>query len=201
MQPGWPFVLEFSWTEPITLALFAVALAAWDRYPIASSVFLGLAVASKQYMVVVILFLLFSAVERKTMRLMVTTAVATLTFIPFLLVDPGGLWRSLVEFFLVVPPRSDGSNLVGLLASVGVSWDPHPALTVLVPGTAAVVLARKLPGSPQYAAISLAIILGLVFFFGTQAFGNYWFLVAVILVLGLSADHDFLDVPMDEVGR
>ena len=197
MQPGWPFMLEFSWTEPITLAFFAVSLASWNRHPIASSVFLGLAVASKQYMAVAILFLVFSSVDRKTMRLAVSTGVAGLTFVPFLAIDPSGLWQSVVEFFLTVPPRPDGSNLVGLLASTGVVWNPHTILTVFVPSVVTVVLARKLHGSPLNLAMSMAIVLSVMFFLGTQAFGNYWFLVAMILVLGLATDRDLIDVRVE----
>ena len=131
------------------------------------------------------------------MRLVVSTGVAGLTFVPFLAIDPSGLWQSLVEFFLTVPPRPDGSNLVGLLASAGMVWDPHPALTLLLPSVATVFLARKLQASPQGLATSLAIVLGLMFFLGTQAFGNYWFLVAIILILGLATDHDLIDVRVE----
>jgi hypothetical protein len=192
MQPGWPFVLEFSWTEPVTLALLAVALSTWKRLPITSSIFFGLAVASKQYMAIALILLIFGKVDRKVTRVTISAGVALLTILPFFLADPAGMWSSLVAFFLEAPPRPDSSNLVGLLATSGVSWDPHPVITGLVPTGAAVALARTMPGSPSYLALSLAGVLAVMFFLGSQAFGNYWLLVAIILALGLAGRRDLV---------
>ncbi|MCI0545359.1 MAG: hypothetical protein L0Z49_13105, partial [Actinobacteria bacterium] len=77
---------------------------------------------------------------------------------------------------------TDASNLVGLLAATGVAWDP-PFWLGLVAGAITCTLlslrARDAPG------LLLAMIggLGVSFFLSSQAFGNYWFLLAGMSIL------------------
>ncbi len=180
-MPGWPFVLRGSWTEPLSLMLMALLIPLWHR-PISSGSVWGLALASKQYFVVTAPALLKGGDARWRTRALVAVGVTLATLSVPLVIDPSAFWDAAVAFHSTTPPRTDASNLVGLLAATGVAWDP-PFWLGLVAGAITCTLlslrARDAPG------LLLAMIggLGVSFFLSSQAFGNYWFLLAGMSIL------------------
>ena len=184
LQPGWLYMLEFSWTEALSLALLAGALLGWSRRPILSAVFLGLAFASKQYFALAAPLLIRPSDPSSNRRLLLAGAVGVATMIPFALWDPEGLWRANIGFHASVPTRPDASNIAGLLASWGVVWKPPIALVAGVPLLMGLWL-RRYAGTAWGFALGLAAVLGAAFMLGTHAFANYWFLVGNLLLLSL----------------
>jgi len=162
------------WTEPIQ-AMFLVLSAATYRRWVLSSVLVGLAVASKQYMVLVLVPMLVSADSMRYRRVAVAVAVAAATYLPFLVWNPTALWYALVGYQLERIPRADAVSVW----SIG--WEV-PAVVAAVVAVALCLLAWR--GLRTRATITLAqaAILGVYFVLAPNSFGNFWFLVTVIVV-------------------
>lgn len=177
-QPGWLTIVAQAFTEPVSLALLAGAVVAWRR-PVASAVLLGLALASKQYFIVLLPLVLLIPDRHRYRRAVVALGVVFVSLLPALS-DPAGFWSSAVEFHLTRPPRPDSLNLTGFGIEV------PTAVLLVVSLAAAVVLARGAGTAAGFAAASTATLA--VFFLGTgQAFLNYWFLVAGLAVVAAAA--------------
>lgn len=181
--PAWTFVVQAGWTEMVTLALIVGAGVSWTKLPTIAPASLGLAVASKQYFLVALPLLLFHPSIRGK-RAMVVLFVAAATLIPFVILDPIHLWQSIVAFHVNTPPRTNSANLVGLLALAGIDWHPPVLIVVVVPALVAAWAALRSRRLSGFTA-GLALTLGTFFMISSQAFSNYWFLIAGLC--GLSA--------------
>jgi hypothetical protein len=184
-SPAWPLMLQTGWTELPSLALLALALATWDRAPVGSAVALGAALATKQYFVVALPLVLLHP-HLKGKRSMLVLTVAALTAIPYLLIDPAGFWAATVDFHANTPARPDSVNVVGLLALLNITWTPPLALTIGLPLFVSWWVGVKSLDRADFAK-ALAISLGVFFLLTSQAFSNYWFLVAMLS--GIAALH------------
>lgn len=181
--PWLEFLLVGGWTEPLTLSLLAVAFTLWHRRPFLSAVTLGLALASKQYLILFAPVLLTYREPGHLRRLLTAGATVVMTLLPFAIWDPISLWRSTVVRLLGVGFRPDTQSLSGFLAALG--WEvelPRSVWLVAVLGIGA-YLGRKASG-PATLLSSLALALGAAFAVNV-AFGNYWLLVAGMFGLAL----------------
>jgi hypothetical protein len=184
--PGFPELAFFGWTEGPIVGLLAVA--AWlavDRRWIGAAVLLGLALASKQYFAVAAptLWLLRPYATRGRVAAMVGAACAVT--VPFVVWNPSGFWRSVVQFQLMQPFRADAVSL--LTWSVNTFGWPGPALFGVLPLTAgflvAVVAAWRLrPGLPGFLT-AMALSLLATTALSKQAFLNYYYLIGCLLLL------------------
>ncbi len=182
--PGWPLVLRAAWTEPLTLLLITIGWSLWRR-PATSGTGLGLALASKQYFVVTApLLLLHRDLKWKT-RIAVAVAIVITTVGAALLIDFEAYWSSTVAFHASTPPRTDSSNLVGLLSLFDVAWDPPFWLGLGVGAGLALALGRR-STTPGSFLLAMAVALSGTFIFSSQAFANYWFLVFGLTVLAMA---------------
>jgi hypothetical protein len=184
--PGLLELVFFGWTEGVILGLFMAAawLGARGRWLAAAAV-LGLALASKQYFVVTVpcLWLLRELVGRARVAVLVGTAAAVT--LPFVVWNFAGFWRSVVQFQLLQPFRTDSVSL--LVWSVNTFHWPGPAvygaLPLVVGLLVGVATARWMrPGVPGFlTATSLSLLATTVL--SKQAFLNYYFLIGGLLVL------------------
>lgn len=193
-QPRTFFVLEQSWTEPLVLACFALALLLCARWrsgrsgPVLAGAALGLLAASKQgspYLVVPLAFA-FPARERGR-ALLTALAVAAAILAPFAAWDPRGFVRGVVRMQLLVPFREDSLSLPALLAH------RHPgdygalAFVGLVLGAAVLAAClRRTTDLAQAAAAAAAAWLAVVLF-NKQAFCNYYWLDVGLLCASVAA--------------
>jgi uncharacterized membrane protein len=182
LTPRVLFVIERSWTEPVFVCLFALVILCAVRWRRALPYALGLFFATKQYSVLTIPFLAFLVPrdERHDGALrMLTKAVgiAAAITVPFVLWDPRGFWRSVVQFQFMQPLRPDAlSYLVWMSARAAqlplLMWAPFIAFAGVT-----ILLLWRCPRSPAHFAAA-ATLSSLVFFaFSKQAFCNYYYYV------------------------
>lgn len=185
--PGWPLILRAAWTEPLTLLLMTAAFVLWRR-PGRSGSMLGLGLASKQYLAVSAPLVLLHRDLGWVKRVIVAAVVATATIAVAVFADASAFWTAAVEFHLNTPVRTDSTNVVGLVAAMGADWHP-PAYLSLAAGLITAVAVGRVSRKAGVFMAGMALILAVSFLFATQAFANYWFLVAGLCALGLLPTH------------
>jgi hypothetical protein len=179
----WPTL--FGWTEPLLVALVSVFAYLAARAPAGPGQALAflLLPALKQY--VVAPAVIFVAMTRaRASAIAVAASVAAATVIPFLIWN----WRVTVAGILVqmiapVGPRLDAVSLVALVAvltGVTISRWVSVAAQVLV-GAVAYARLRRHGSGGLLLASSLALLA--TFLTGWQAFLNYYYFVAEMLLL------------------
>jgi uncharacterized membrane protein len=180
-------MLQSGWTEPLSAALIAIAAALW-RTPTSSGVALGCALGSKQYFIAIVPALLRWRDAGWQRRVATAIIVAAVTLLPALIWSPADAWQSLVAFHMTTPLRADSQNIAGVLVAAGWSWAPPAwlALLMIASAIAVVPFLRDRMACLRGAAIGLAVL----FLFSRQAMPNYWYLVAVVALLGsISPGH------------
>ncbi|HEU5113605.1 MAG TPA: glycosyltransferase 87 family protein [Acidimicrobiia bacterium] len=182
LSPLNSLVWFMAWTEPLTLAFFAVAAILWDRYPKSSGVFLGLALASKQYLVFLAPMLVLHRDRGSKARSIVAAGVAGLTILVGLAPDPPAFLRSTIGNLADIAFRPDTQSLPGLLAALGLEINLPNILWILV-GLGVTTLLAKSSSTSSGFMIRAGLGLGTAFVLG-MAFPNYWFLVAGLLAIG-----------------
>jgi hypothetical protein len=180
--PGWPIVLFLGFTEPLTILLLCACLITWDKEPWIATVAGGLAIASKQYMLVVAPLLLVYAYRREPKRALVMTLAGIATVAPFAIADWNDMVRSTFTNLAELPIRPDGSSIQGLLLNLGSEIEIPLWLSLGFPLCISLILAFK-ARSRREVALGACIALTSFFLLGSQAFINYWFLVACVAVL------------------
>ena len=164
-------------TEPVSFALLVVAVCLWQRRPVAAALTLGLALATKQYLVMLVP-LVFLMDERPWRRSWIAVGVAGSTLLPALLAGPRAFWHTLVE-------RPHGSRLparhavdLGCPRSARVE-NRRPDAVVMVVAVVIVTwaFARSLPEATPSALLGGSAIVLSATFLLSLAFTNYWWLV------------------------
>ena len=178
--PGLFFQVEQAWTESLLLGLLVAAAAAslrgWQlsgRW-VASGVLLGLALATKQHMWLLVPVAAVTLGARTTGVAALTGALAML---PWFVANPSAMWHRTVTDFVDIAPRADALTY----------WlhEPAGARTVL----AALVLAFAYPlvwlgcrGVPHRFLLGAGVVLAGFDLMNKQSFYNQWVLVTWLLV-------------------
>ena len=166
-HPRGLFVLEQTWTEPLILLFFALFLLQYERGKRAwAAAAYGCMLSLKLYLLYFVFHWLL--VERNWRRLLLGSAIATITVLPFLLLD----WRSFLAGVLYVvkgPFRLDSLTIFGYLAPVLGLYPPK----IWTVGVGAVVAAallpllKKMPPLRGY-LFAVTITMFAMFLFGSQ---------------------------------
>ena len=182
------FALEQSWTEPFAIAWLGLAVwAASARRPVLAAVALGLAMATKQYLVLaapMLWHLGATADERRTLVL-AAGATVVVALLPAL-GDPQGFFHSAVMVQVREELRMDALSLAVPLARWTGAPLPGIAYAALV-AAAALAAAWRAPSTPAGATAALAVTLLTAFAFGKKAFCNYYVLVIAVLAMAIAA--------------
>jgi hypothetical protein len=197
--PGWPLIWYASWTEPLSLLLLLAAVLSWKRSVLISGIVLGVALASKQYLIFLAPLLALYRDDDRWKRLGLAFTTALITLIPPLLLDPAALYRSMIGNLAAIGFRPDSVSIVGLLSGFGIAFKlPEPIWLIL--GLAVSVLvglrSRALPELLGRAGV----VLGCSFAIGL-AFTNYWFLVLGMLAVSAVSIERHRAVPAVGSGR
>jgi uncharacterized membrane protein len=184
--PGWPLIWFSAWTEPLTLVLFLMAVLAWRRGPLISGILLGLALASKQYLVFMTPLLLLHRDEDWLKRLLTAAATVLVSLLPAVLIDPAAFYSATIGNLVDIGVRPDSQSISGLLGGMGVQFElPQWAWLTVGLGAATVVGVRSRSSLLLLGRAGLA--LGVTFAVGL-AFLNYWFLVLGMLAISIILD-------------
>jgi hypothetical protein len=182
------FALEQSWTEPFAIAWLGLSVwAASARRPLLAAVALGLAMATKQYLVLAAPMLWHLGSEPgDRRRVLIAAAVAAAVATLPALADPQGFLHSAVMVQVREVLRMDALSLAVPLAQAGGAPLPGVAYAALVV-TAAFLALWRAPSTPSGATVALAVTVFTAFAFGKKAFCNYYVLVIATLVLAIGA--------------
>lgn len=204
------FVAEQAWVDPLVLAGFLWAAVALDarRFVLAGAL-LGAATVCKQpALLAVFMTTALILATRPKDGIRFTAAGVTVGLLvagPFLVADPAGLWRMTVTVPLGQLMRTDAMTLVALMQREWqVGW-PGWASGLLYLTTLGGLLFRlvktargDLEVAPAYRWLpAMALLYGVVFLFGKQAFCNYWALAAGLV---LATRVAFAKPPIEAAG-
>lgn len=214
LAPRVIFHLEQGWTEPFPIVLIAATVATALARPHLAWLPLGLLMASKQHMVLGLLFApMLHAVggagspkpsapdgpesrpyHRRYQTLVFIAkalAVAAAVTLPLALLDVDAFIRSAVLLQLREPFRLDSLSFTRALVAHGWPIDKQGALSVsLAAGLFGIGLSWwRAPRTPAGFAASLGLTCFLLTAFGKKAFLNYYFLVVATLLVAVVADR------------
>ena len=140
------------------------------RTTLVTAVLLGLAVASKQYFILLAPVLLLWDDEDRWRRVWIVGAVTLATMLPFAVADPQAFWDAAIAPAFGHDVRPDSLNLIAF------GFSPPPWLAAVAATAVAVPLARRGGDGAEF-GVAAAAVLGVAFLFGYQAFSNYWLLI------------------------
>lgn len=179
------------WTEPASLALVGMAMVTWPS--VAGPVILGLALATKQYFIV-LGPLLVVALRDRLGRLMTAFVVAAGAVGIAFIWDAGGAFDALIARPLEIGARPDSLSLSSALSGFGIDASSPGIVAVSIAATLGLVVARRCEDLGDLIA-ALAVTLATLFV-TSLAFANYWFLVAGLSYLSVVAGDRELEAPI-----
>ncbi len=161
--------------------------AASARRPLLAAVMLGLAMATKQYLVLALPMVWLLATRWPDRRRVVVAAgiAAVVATLPAL-ADPQGFLHSAVMVQLREELRMDALSLAVPIARAYGAPLPGVAYAALVVAAAAVA-AWRAPTTPAGATAAMAVTVFTAFAFGKKAFCNYYVLVIAVLAMATAA--------------
>ena len=199
--PGSFFQIEQAWTESLLLVLLvgaaAVSLRGWGSSGrwVAAGVVLGLALATKQHMWLLVPVAAVTLGIRTTAVSIVTGAVAIL---PWFAANPSAFWHRTITDFLDITPRADALTLWLHEGSGG-----RTALALLVLVVAYVLVWLSCRGVPHRFLLGAATVLAGFDLMNKQSFYNQWVLVTWLLIAAaaLELEHRVTSSGVSIVGR
>ena len=190
-QPVSLLVLELAWVDPLLIG--GIALLAWSmlrQYWLFAGMMLGVVAATKQYGLLLALptvAFVFASQRRETIRVVLAAATTWSAFVlPFALVNWPAFYEHTVGVYLNVPARHDALSLLAWSQNVlGFAVPQGIAATcgVMIAVGFTVWLTRKDDATLADWAATSAVAYAAVFLLGKQAFCNYYFLVAFLVLL------------------
>jgi glucan phosphoethanolaminetransferase (alkaline phosphatase superfamily) len=167
------------WNESIALLPAVIWLVALSRRNRLAWLWLAIAISMKQYMVLAIPVALLMMSWRDVTRAII---VAFLIALPFVLWNFDAFWRSVVVFHFMQNFRDDALTLSAALVRTGGPELPGAVGLLCFGLILGIAWTRRLRG-PTLIAATLAVGLLAFFAFNRQAFGNYYLLVAGLLLV------------------
>ena len=188
------FVLEQSWTEPYLVCLFAWAAWSTARQTRSHPYFLGLLLAIKQHMALLVplLWLLptwprsAKPLANLTLKAFIAAALVTL---PFVLWSPLAFYRSAIIMQFQQPHRADALSFAATWAFDHAGEQLPHYLPFVAAAVSSVIALWRAPRTVSGFAGSAALVYLLFFAFAKQAFCNYYYYVIGLLCCAIAADR------------
>jgi hypothetical protein len=181
LVPGSLLIVQQSWNEPaLLLGLVCGAVLMERGHPNWAVLPLGLALATKQHLVVLLPLLLFWP-QFGWRRLLATGGVAVTVSLPWMLADWGRFQLCTVDFFLDRPDPPTSLSVWQLM--------PEPVrLPLLAAGLLASILLvlMRCPRTPGGFLMAAGTVLAVFSVLNKQAFVNQWWLVAALVLAGFA---------------
>jgi hypothetical protein len=179
-----PFVVEVAWYEPMVAAALGLGVVLSLRGWRLGYFLLGVGLSGKQYGVVLLPALLKGMVGRRLAVLLGTAAAGVLIVLPFYLWGPQSFYDRVVGYHLGLEMRSDALTVLAAAKNAfDVELPRSLARYVALALIGAIALrapSRGVSPAPWMAASLLVFCL-----FHNQAFPNYFYLCAYLMLLGL----------------
>lgn len=185
------FVMEQSWIDIFLLpSIFFTAYYLKEKKILGAAIWMGIACATKQYMIfMAILFLVYAikaeGVKNATKAALAMAGVTVALSAPFLLWDFEAYYKNTVLGLLGLKARDDALSWVAYVLKFHKTTIPGVytgALYLAVLGGLIFRILRTRLLTVETFYSSLFIIYMVVFLFGKQAFCNYYYLAASILL-------------------
>jgi hypothetical protein len=184
--PRGPFVIEQAWTEPFIAGAYALTTLLAVRRPGSRrlAIVYGLLLGLKQYLVYFVLHGLM--LERRPGRIALAALAVAVPMLPFLIAGPKAFLDYAVLFQLNTPFRPDGLTLpAGLYALTGITLGKGLAAGVGL--VVALVTGWALRGHGVHGwVLATTLTTFALFLFGSQAFANYYYLSAAMLLVAFA---------------
>lgn len=185
LLPGTATMVEQAWTEPVLLFGIVAAARAWQAHrPWPATLLLGMALASKQHLALLVP-LLIAWPRFGLRRTIVVISTASALMLPWFLADPAAMWHDTVHLLVHFPPIKFSDTLF-IAAQRELSWTPPfwatGAIVLSAVAGAAWMVHHRDPGIGEllrWAALVL-LIANLV---NKQAFYNQFWLVGALLLV------------------
>jgi hypothetical protein len=197
--PGTALVVLQAWTEPILLLGLAGAAVMIDRHLNWAVLPLGLALACKQYMLIMVPLLAFWP-RFGWRRVLAAAAVATVVALPWLLLSLQRFQQCTISYFLHEPAPLTSLSLWRYL--------PGPLrlpLTIAATGLAAYVAIRRCPRTGAGFLLAAGTTLMMFNAVNKETFTNQWWLAAALITASFAlqppspASTTKTDVPVPPV--
>lgn len=181
-HPRGLYVIEQAWNEPLLVGAAAAYFYASSRDPDSKwpALSLGAWLSLKQYLVFFAAAALFA--RERWHLVLPALAVVLATWLPFLAWNPGAALENGLLFQLRTEFRPDGLTLFAPLHGA-FGWTPGKGPALIV-GSGVAALAYRTFGGREPAAVLYVGLLAtaFAFFFGTQAFCNYFYFLGALLL-------------------
>jgi hypothetical protein len=184
VMPDWVYLINRSWTEPLLVAVLAVAIIALRSGRTALAIVaLAVALASKQHIILLLpLFALWPSFGlRRTIK---ACGLAILIVLPWIIAGPRDIWHDAVHANLTLGAETKALNLQGLLLRHDTSVGSWFVALLLVAAYALVVW--RMPRTPSGLALGCAVVMWTFDLANTQTFFNHYVLPLGLLLLALA---------------
>ena len=184
--PATPLVVLQAWTEPILLLGLVGAAVLIDRHPNWAVLPLGLALASKQYMLIMVPLLAFWP-RFGWRRVLATAAVAAVAVLPWLLLSLQRFQQCTISYFLHEPTPLTSLSL----------WRYLPAplrlpLTVAATVLAAYVAIRRCPRNGAGFLLAAGATLMMFNAVNKETFTNQWWFAAALITASFALQQKII---------
>lgn len=189
------FILEQAWVDPILCACAVlIAVALQDKRWGLAAIIAGITIATKQYGMLIAFPTLVYFVRTQGWRegfktSCITGLVSLLLLVPFLIWDGLAFYKATIALLIEIPNRADSLSIPALIHFFTGSWPPGVLLLLiyvcLLLGSGFYLLVVKQPNVAHW-AFAVTFVHAGIFLAGKQAFCNYYYLLAILILLMLS---------------
>jgi hypothetical protein len=189
------YVIQYGWAEPVVVLCLALVVFCAIRWKVGLPYAAGLLLASKQHLLLAAPALwLIMPRDRRGLFCLKVAATAAIVTLPIVLWDAKAFWHSAIQVQIANPFRYDSLNFAAWWTKMGHA-PPPGAISFLLGGIAAGVVAWRGRMSASSFAGGVAIIYLTFFALSKQTFCNYYFLAAGALCCAVAAKTESSENP------